>query len=557
MLKKIQQLSSDIFQREEQLDPQKIWWHYLFGVTILLLCGLRVYNGLENVMDIQFADESAYMRFGLDLFSRLNRDWGPMYCAWYKFLSCFTNDTIQLYYLNYAVTSILIGMLLFVFLLRISVHPVLALLISFSVLISELNVSVWPRISHFCIVLCLLFLILITFLRNNIYKFLAFALMCLINSYARPEFYVSFLLAMIASVICIFYNRKTLRKKDFLLFAGLLIIIGVLHYIFRFPSNNFFGYNRGVAAFYQHYAFNFKLRTHANIDSWLYWEEISKKQFGDCNSVWCVIKTQPMIVLSNTLFNIKNYFISTIVHGYSYIFPIQLFHSKKVQLVLYILLTLIFLSRLIRKIPRENFLNQLYAYRQYLLLLLIFIAPTILSCVFVFPRDHYVYLQMLFVLLLLISLFNSAFERITFKPIAFLLFGILIFLSTPNIKSYPLLKVNNDTNALCNKSLVKYLRNYSDQPKTLFTNMPFVRGMLPLNYKEVNTIFDKKRNIPFSHYMDSAKIDIVILTPSTFRDPHIAFDSTWNDFIKNYENYHFRKQAITDCEMYLLVKQEN
>ncbi|MDB5228512.1 MAG: hypothetical protein JWN78_2705 [Bacteroidota bacterium] len=555
MLKKIQQLSADIFLRKEQPRPHEILWHYLFGVVVILLCGLRVYHGLENVMDIQFADESAYMRFGLDLFGKLNRDWGPMYCLWYKFLSLFTTDTIPLYYLNYALTSILIGMLLYVFLLRISVHPVLALLISFSVLISELNVSVWPRISHFCIVLCLLFLIIITFIRNNIYKFSVFALMCLINSYARPEFYVSFLLAMIASLICIFYNRKTLSKKDFLFFAVIIVVIAVLHYIFRFPSNNFFGYNRGVAAFYQHYAFNYKLRTHANIDSWLYWEEISKKQFGDCNSVWCVIKMQPMIVLSNTLFNIKNYLISIIVHGYSYIFPIQLFHSKKVQIVIYILLTLIFLVRLIRQNSRQNFLNQLYEYRQYLLILFIFTAPTILSCVFVFPRDHYVYLQILFVLLLLISLFNPAFERISFKPVVFILFGGLIVLSTPNIKSYPLLKMNNDTNALCNKALVKYLRNYPGQ-HTLFTNMPFVRGMLPLNFHEVNTIFDKKKNIPFSHYMDSAKIDIVILTPSTFRDPHIAFDSTWNDFIANYGSYRFRKQPIANCEMYLLIKNE-
>jgi hypothetical protein len=84
--------------------------------------------------------------------------------------------------------------------------------------------------------------------------------------------------------------------------------------------------------------------------------------------------------------------------------------------------------------------------------------------------------------------------------------------------------------------------------------MPFVRGMLTSNFKELNTIFDKKTHIPFQHYLDSAKIDIVILTPSTFRDPHIKADSTWVKFIDNYKQYGFERRNFTDCEMYLLTK---
>lgn len=84
--------------------------------------------------------------------------------------------------------------------------------------------------------------------------------------------------------------------------------------------------------------------------------------------------------------------------------------------------------------------------------------------------------------------------------------------------------------------------------------MPFVRGMLSSNFKELNTIFDKKTAVPFQHYLDSAKIDIVILTPSTFRDPHIKSDSTWIKFMDNYTQYGFERRDFTDCEMYLLTK---
>ncbi len=556
MLKRIQRTSAFLIGEETVLSANKILWHYLFGILLLLLSGWKVYHGLEGAMDIQFADESAYLRFGLDLFGKMNRDWGPLYSLWYKTLSLISNDTIQLYYLNYAFTSILVGVLLYIFLLRISIHPLLSFIIAFSVLISELNISVWPRISHFCIALCLLFLIIISFLKSNVYKFLTFTLLCLLCSYARPEFYISFLLSLFASILCITYQRKQLHKSDYALFLIIFLVILLLHFLFRFPSNNFFGYNRGVAAFYQHYAYNFKLRTHANIDSWLYWEEISKQQFGDCNSIWCVIKSQPTIFLDNTLFNIKNYMISTITHCFSYIFPIGIFYSKKIQLLTCAILTIIIISQIVQKKSREQFIDMLIQLRFYLIILFLFISPTILSCIFVFPREHYIYLQMLLFVVLLAALLNFSFNSFSPRPTLFALLGILMLLSVPNTKDYKFLTVNNNTPYLSNKELTYYLeKNYSDKPHTIFTNMPFVRGMLPENFNEINTIFDKKKNIPFKHYMDSAKIDIVIITPSTLRDPHICFDSTWVDFTNNYTNYKFRKEYFNKSETYLLIKQ--
>lgn len=556
MLKRYTQIIPDLFKGDDSIYPMQSIRIYIFGAFVLLLSGLKLFNNLENVMDIQFADEAAYIRFGLDLFEQMNRNWGPMYSLWYKALSFITTDTIQLYYLNYALSAIAIALLLYIFLLRIAVSPILALLIAFSILISNLNVAVWPRISHFCIVLLLFFLILLTFIKSKKYKFLLFALLCLIVSYARPEFYLAYLLVMFASAIVVYYNKERLSNKDYIAFAVLIIIMAVLHLIFRFPSNDFFGYNRGVAAFYQHYAYNFKVRTNANIDSWLYWEDICKQQFGDCNSMWCVIKTQPMIVISNTLFNIKNYVIGTLFSAFSYVFPIQLFSSKKIQFAIIILLSLLFITLCLRKSTRRDFIEQFTKRRTYLLLLLLFIAPTILSCIVVFPREHYVYLQMPFVLLLLVSLLNPFFQKRIYHPVLLFAFGVLCFMATPNIKSYSFLKVNNSTNFLCNKELVKQLRdNFAGNPHTLFTNMPFVRGMLPTNFKEINTIFDKKKHIPFSHYLDSAKIDIVILTPSTFRDPHILSDSSWIDFIDKFATYNFSEVRFNDCETYLLVKQ--
>ena len=555
MIERIQHISKYFFHQHSLRQRSVSVYYYLLGSVLLLACGIKLYYGIQQSMDIQFADEAAYIRFGLDLFEQMNRNWGPLYSLWYKLLSFITTDTIELYYLNFQITSVLIGILLYFFLLRLSIHPVFALLTAFSVLVSDLNISVWPRISHFCIVLTLLALIWISYLKNVIYKCLVFTMLCLICSYARPEFYLSFILMLIVSFACIYSNRKSLKHRQVGIFIFCLLLISILHIIFRFPSNDFFGYNRGVAAFFQHYAWNYKWRTHATFDAWLYWEDLAKQQFGDCNSMFCVIKTQPGIFISNTLFNIRTYFLQ-LLKTLPFIFPIGIFHGKKLQLLLSALILLLFVVLLIRKKSRSYFVQQMSSYRFYLLLLFCLITPTLMSCVAVFPRDHYLYLQMPFFILILLSTFGYFFKHFTIKPIWIIVFGFLLFLSTPSVKHYSFLKVSNDTHTMCNKKLVRFLeKSYADKPHTLFTNMPFVRGMLPDNFREINTIFDKKKHRPFAHYLDSAKIDIVIIIPSLFRDPRIKSDSSWMQFINHYEDFGFKKQNFTDCDMYLLTKQ--
>jgi len=397
-----------------------------------------------------------------------------------------------------------------------------------------------------------------------------FTLLCLLNSYARPEFYLSFVALTFCTIICILYNRKTIVKKDIIIISCAIILIGILHYIFRFPSNDFFGYNRGVAAFYQHYAWNYKLKTHGTFDAWLIWEDLAKSTFGDCNSMLCVIKTKPLIFINNTLFNVRTYLLQ-LLKVVSYVFPLEIFRSKyifyfagdefefsgkKLQLLTTVFIIISSIILFVRKNPRHYFLQKLYYYRFFLMILFLFAGPTFISCLVVFPRDHYLYLQMLFMIVILVSLFGYLFETISFKPIVFISFGILLFFATPNINQYNFLKVNTSTDKLCNKELIKHLeKSYANQPHTIFTNLPFVTGMLPTTFKEVNTIFDKKKNKPFQHYVDSANIDMIIVLPSIFRDPHIKSDSTWNNFIANYEKFGFKKDVFNDCETYLLVKE--
>ena len=164
------------------------------------------------------------------------------------------------------------------------------------------------------------------------------------------------------TALLIFFERKSLQKKEVLSIGLAIIVMGILHLIFRFPSNDFFGYNRGVAAFYQHYAWNYKWRTHGTFDAWLYWEDLAKKQFGDCNSMWCVIKTQPGIFISNTLFNIRTYFMQLLKTA-SFVFPIGVFHGKKMQLLLTVCCIIAFIILLIYQPSRKYFVENSFIAR--------------------------------------------------------------------------------------------------------------------------------------------------------------------------------------------------
>lgn len=558
MLEFIHKRVRQFFEAEPAQQPTDSILYLLLGLILLLVCGLRIYSGLEQHMDIQFADEAAYLRFGLDLPHHLNRDWGPLYAIWYKFLSFFTDDTIRLYYLNFRITAILPPLLLFVFLWRLRVNIILAFFISYCILVSDLNISIWPRVSHFCLILLLLGLIFTTFIQNKTIKLLILAIVCLLCSYARPEFYLSFLLFVFLIVFSLFYFRKRLNTKTIGLLAVFVIIVACLHLFFRFPSNNFFGYNRGVAAFYQHYAFNQKWagKLNANEDAWLNWEDISKRTFGDCNSMWCVIQTQPKIFINNTLFNFKNYLFYSTLNVYSYLFPMAVLSWKKLKLLIVVLLTALIAFVLISKQWRSSSKEQFANFYFYLLCVLFFASPTMLSCIVVFPREHYFYLQMMFWIMLFVSLLNPLVKQIPHTKIVFGLLFLVFFVICPDYSKYPFLKMENANSSLCNVKMVRFLhKNYNIQKHTIFTNMPFVRGMLSDNFSEVNTIFDKKKTMPFQHYYDSAKVDIVIVNPSLFRDPHIKEDATWNTFIQQPQAYNFKRVDFSDCELYLLVKE--
>ena len=129
------------------------------GILLLLLAGLKWARHLSQYMDVTFGDEAQYLRYGLDLFQTIKKDWGPSYNLWYKFLSFFQSNPVSLFYLNYQVTAIVLAVLLFVFLMRYNISFFISIWLSFCFLLSPTVIDTWPRVSHFAVIVLLMFLI--------------------------------------------------------------------------------------------------------------------------------------------------------------------------------------------------------------------------------------------------------------------------------------------------------------------------------------------------------------------------------------------------------------
>ncbi len=166
-----------------------------FGIFFICVLGFFFTKDLELWIDIGIADEAKYLGNGVNFFrTKPAPYWGPLYSLWYYFLNLFSRDTINLYYLNYRLMTILPCIALYLFLLKMKVTPALSFYFSFAFLISMINLPTWPKVSHFCLTMIFIGLILVHSIKGKNARLLAAFIISLTITYIRPEFILSSIL---------------------------------------------------------------------------------------------------------------------------------------------------------------------------------------------------------------------------------------------------------------------------------------------------------------------------------------------------------------------------
>lgn len=530
----------------------------MIGVVLLILAGIRVYYNIYNYMDIVYGDEVIYMKTGLNMTQQFNRDWGPLYCLWYKLLSFFIHDTITLYYFNFVFIAILATVLIYIAFLAMDIHPLVAFYFALCFICSKAVVPMWPRISLFAISLLMAGIIIVSRLRELYLRMLVLCIVLLLASYARPELYLSFIISVV--IFLFYYFAEKIYLKAYSPYHLILFLLAatLLHFIFWFPSNSYNGYPRNLAAFFQHYMVNMFYLNKATEYDWIYWKDAHKAIFANSDSILSIIIHYPKEFFTHVLLNCKNYTIEIIAKNICVIFPF-LSGMNKLFLSGSVLVFTVSILLLLKKGIRSQFKAVLKSHVFYLVMLAIWGIPTVISSIVIYPREHYIMLNYFLFIIPLCLLFSLVANRIQqLQSLKYMLIlGVVLIPLLSSSKNYYFFLTDHDKNNMCSRKALEHIKNkHLDQhiQYTFFADIHCFIGFLPNNFKEINTIFDKTKDVPFTAILEFNKPDFILVNNCINYSPSMKDDTSWMQFIKNPYAYGYRYEFVKDCPYYYLVR---
>jgi len=516
----------------------------LIGLIILVIIGFLTTFGLEKTMDIFFLDETAYLVRGTKMFAKIPKRWGPLYCTWYKGLSLFEGNLIHLFYLNFKLMAVLPSLLLFMVLRKFSESLIFSFFLSACFLISSYNLPVDPKVSFFCMMIILATLWISAHAKQNLFKWMVFLSGTLLMSFARPEFYMAFLLIFIGGVIYFGLHRVQLSKKGASAFLVFVIFAIVLHLGLGNPLMvKLGGNNRSLIAFGEHFAYNFAQWNKSELYAWLAWEETVKAQFGDINSVSDAIQSNFQMFLKHVTSNFNHFFTAFFSMIVKMLIPFGI--GGVATVIVGIALVGYFVFYLVsqrKRIPIEVW---------YLILLSI---PTLISCVLVYPRNHYLVLLVPLIGLLFVTSFNfiKDDEKIA-MPVIFILGSFFIFLG-PRANDFKFFEIRKEEGVLNNIRAIEMLEQVklSDSIRVLSNEGDF-SAFLATDLFWISAI-DKRRE-PFNLFLSNTKPDVIYITETMLKNPYYFEDEYWQSFLEDYGDFNYQKVTLApNMKEYFLVK---
>ncbi|MCO5230787.1 MAG: hypothetical protein M9958_06490 [Chitinophagales bacterium] len=525
------------------------------GVVLIILTGWYFTKDLSQSLDLLFWDEANYMKSGMLMPGKFNHSWGPSYAIWYKFLSLFEKDTIELYFLNYRWMTILPAAVFFIFLVLSNVRFWTSLGVCLLFLFTDINLPVWPKISHYCISIFLIGLILVKYINAPLIKVAVISLFALNISYARPEFYLSYLviLALWVLALCV----KSFRSKNAIISSLVLLGIGVL--IQLKMGNPLFNFNgdRSALAFAQHFMFNYFQWKHIDQDFWITWMTYYQDLFHNASSIKEAYQINPTLFQLHFLTNIQNYFSNALLLFSDAMLPQQLIHLSLVWRLMILaiggVLMLLFVSQ---DKYLENILNGFKRNILVLILLTVMVGPTLISSIVIYPRMHYMLFHF-FLLSFIISIlvFSKPKDVAAIDKKSVILSFIIvciIWVLMPSTKSYHHFDMWRKETSQANLNTVKKLRAYNfTTPIRLLENEGGMNLFLPNNYIWIRGF---AKDTTWTAYIEREHVDIIYVTPSLTKYPTLKSDSTWYDFKARPEQYGFEKVITGNHVPYLYIR---
>lgn len=553
MLKRIKQL-----QEKNYLKWDEFTW---IGILCIIICGINVTYGLEHYMDVVFWDESLYLHRGYTMFPQIPKVWGPAYSLWYKFWSFFVHDKMALYYFNFKLTTILICVMLFLFLMSCGVHQILSFIFATLFLSSFINLPIWPRVSHFCVILILSGLIIAKYQRTILSKFIVISFTLLVCGFARPELYLVFILCMIITYTILFSKIKKIKKAEFIQITLLTLFIIFMYVYFKTPLNNGDS-GRGIGVFVQHVAMNISQWKN---DGEIFWIDFPNIIVDNCvipeHPTWsAIIEKNVPLLKHHFLSNITNYFTQTSKIIISFFAPVftKKFHWLCLMICLMVFIvyfshTVTFTKKRLRFLVmlRENYFT-------IFILLIVSFIPAII-CIYAYPREHYLLLQVPLLLLSTALIISSITVEID-KPIQKIVVLTVIFLFTmPNAEDFKYFSMFRKEESLCNQKTLAYIKKNitTTDSVRVFDVEGSIVSLLPSNFTDYNIVYLRnKDSMVLSNFILGNKFDIIYNTPTLHHLRSVQNDSILFDLLNNPTKYGYTSEKTGNFASSLLIKKK-
>lgn len=534
-------------------------WNAFTGVGILLIiiCGIRVTLHLNHYMDILFWDESLYMTRGTQMFHSIPRDWGPSYSLWYKFLSVFISDKVTLYYFNFKLTTILLSISLFLLMLSIGVQRVLAFIIAIFSLCTFINLPVWPHVSHYCVIVLIAGIIIAKQQQTMLLKSIVFSFALMVCAYARPELFLAFFPILILTYILFLSNIRQSTKKEKILMILLTIACFVIYRFFKTPFNNGDS-QRGIGVFLQHFAYNYNKWHPSKSPFWLDFFDVIRNEFKGAVSLKGLYAANPELMQRHFTSNITFYFtqISKII--LSFFAPIFTKDTHWLVLMVSSMLFVVYFSfTKTSKNKRRRFFALLKDNLFTFFILFLFTFPSVIVCIYAYPRDHYLLLQVP----LLITVITMAISSITVeivKPIQkIIVLATIWFFVMPVAEDFNYFELFREEHSLANLQTFRYVQaNLSTKDTVrMFDVEGGMINFLPTNYTNEYYLW-KRDSVQLSDFLLSQKFDIIYNTPTLTALNCVQKDTVLFDIVNNPEKYGYYNQKTGDFKPSLLIKKK-
>jgi hypothetical protein len=515
-----------------------IWLYPL----LLFICGIAFFSRLPLHMDILFSDEGNYLLIARNMFEKTDMSFGPLYSVWLKLLGLFFQDIIPLYYFNYAFLSVIVPLLMYTLLTRLSFNRHTSFFVALSFLYSATNVTLWPKVSHFGLLLLLPGLLLAMRAHLRSVCFLVLALTTLILSYARQEYLG---LSMILLLVSFYFIRKERKEINMVSTAAMIVCFAVIILVFKAPENNYDetgNYTRSFTAFIQHYYLGLEFQG-KHFDYWwlstkdLYYHGEFENSRG---SIFHFIRLYPEEFCQHILFDIKMYILQVTGKFVLITNPLLTKFSNRNLLISLILLVASLVIFFMHPPTKTHIKAIVQKNKFFILILFILILPPLAASLIILPRDHYIFLQIIFYITLAgiyAEIIFTRFPRLKFGLIPLAL--VCLFFQSP--AKFPFIKAGPKADPHTNVELIHFLRDsLPNKNYQLFSDNIFITGLLPARFTEPTLMeysFDFKN---FHQFLEEKKINLILTTSKTNTEPYLRRDPVWNKFLADPASIGFR-----------------